>query len=389
MRIGIFGGTFNPPHTGHLQAAARAVEALGSDMLYVVPTGMPPHKPLEPDTPSGTERYRMAELLFADMPQVQMSDVELTRQGPSYTMDTVLAIQKLHPAAELFLLLGTDMFLSLTHWHRADELLQLVTPAVFARADGQGQTIADFAMQLQERYGVTSIQIDHDIVEISSTALRDMLARRGGREWLADGVYTEIIAHGYYGAKPEFQWLREQAYAMLPAQRIPHVQGTEEEAVRLAQRWRVDECEAREAAILHDITKACDLQAQLQFCEKYDILVSNAIKENVKLLHAKTGAAIARVAFGVTQAVYDAICFHTTGRQGMTTLEKIIYMADYIEPNRNFPEVHALRELAYVNLDKAILFGLELTLYDLAENGYAPHPDTTEAIRWLVKKVEG
>ncbi|MCL2843459.1 MAG: nicotinate (nicotinamide) nucleotide adenylyltransferase [Oscillospiraceae bacterium] len=388
MRIGIFGGTFNPPHKGHLQAATVAIEALGLDKLYVVPTGVPPHKSLEPDTPSGTARYQMAALLFADVPQMQMLDIELTRQGPSYTIDTVLAIQKLHPAAELFLLSGTDMFLSLEHWHRAGELLNIVTPVVFARADGQGQAIADFAGHLQERYSVTPIQIDHEILEISSTALREMLALRAGRAWLADSVYAEIIARGYYNAKPDFEWLREQAHAMLSHKRIPHVQRTEEEAVRLAQRWDVEESAAREAAILHDITKSLDIQAQLQLCEKYDILADSATRENVKLLHAKTGAAIAKVEFGAAQAVYDAICYHTTGRQGMTTLEKIIYLADYIEPGRDFPEVHALRELAYTDLDKAMLYGLELSLKELAQKGRIPHPDTVEAVRWLKTETE-
>jgi len=388
MRIGIFGGTFNPPHNGHLQAATVAMEALGLDMLYVVPTGVPPHKPLEPDTPNGTARHRMAALLFADTPRVQVSDCELTRQGPSYTVDTAHTILKLHPSATLFLLLGTDMFLSLEQWYRVEELLNIVTPVVFARARGQGQAIADFAQHLQERYGVTPIQIDHEILEVSSTALREMLAERRGRAWLTDPVYAEIIARGYYGAKPDFAWLREQADAMLSPKRISHVRGTEEEAVRLARRWGVDEELAREAAILHDITKSLDLSAQLQLCEKYGILADIATKSSEKLLHAKTGAAIAKAEFGASQAVCDAISYHTTGRQGMTPLEKITYIADYIEPNRDFPEVHVLRELAYTDLDQALLQGLALTLGDLAEKGRVPHPDTMAAMEWLMQETE-
>lgn len=388
MQIGIFGGTFNPPHNGHLQAATVAMARLGLDMLYVIPAGVPPHKTLEPDMPKEVARYRMATRVFADLPRVIMSDMELTRPGPSYTIDTVRELRKLHPSARLFLLMGTDMFLSLECWYQAEALIRAITPVVFARADGQGQAIADFAQHLRERYGVETIQIDHEIVEISSTALREMLGARGGREWLAEPVYAEVIANRYYGAKPNFQWLRERAYAMLAPKRIPHVQGTEDEAVRLAERWGVEEAAAREAAILHDITKAWDIQTQLQFCEKYDILMDNATKETAKLLHAKTGAAFARVEFGVMQEVYDAICYHTTGRQKMTELEKIIYLADYIEPNRDFPEVGALRELAYTDLDKAVLQGLVLSLAELAQKGRVPHPDTTAAIRWLRKEVE-
>lgn len=96
----------------------------------------------------------------------------------------------------------------------------------------------------------------------------------------------------------------------------------------------------------------------MNLCRKYAIICDTAETENPKLLHAKTGAALARDLFGVSDEIYEAIRWHTTGKPDMRTLEKIIYLADYIEPTRDFPGLDRLRELAYEDLDKAMALGL-------------------------------
>jgi len=108
-------------------------------------------------------------------------------------------------------------------------------------------------------------------------------------------------------------------------------------------------------------------------------------RENPKLLHAMTGAGQARAEFGVCEAVFEAILCHTTGRPEMTPLDKVIYLADYIEPNRNFPELEALQALAYTDLDAAVMYGLTLTAEALGERGGAVHPRSREAAQWLAK----
>ena len=121
-------------------------------------------------------------------------------------------------------------------------------------------------------------------------------------------------------------------------------------------------------------------------CDKYGIINDNAEKENVKLLHAKTGAALARDLFGVSDAVYDAIRWHTTGKPDMTLLEKIIYLADYIEPNRNFPGLEELRAKTYENIDSAMALGLKMSLEDIRSYGREPHAVTAEAYAWYSRK---
>lgn len=103
----------------------------------------------------------------------------------------------------------------------------------------------------------------------------------------------------------------------------------------------------------------------------------------VKLLHSKTGACIAREVFGQPQAVYDAIFWHTTGKADMTTLEKVLYIADYMEPNRDFDGVERLRHLAYTDLDKAMLLGVEMTIQEMQQRQVPIHTNTLQARDWL------
>ena len=119
MRIGIYGGTFNPPHLGHLMAARTVFEVLKLDKLLLVPAGIPPHKDLPEDSPSAEQRFEMTRFAGEQLglgEHVETLDIELRRGGKSYTADTLAAIHKQYPDAELWLLMGTDMFLTLQAW---------------------------------------------------------------------------------------------------------------------------------------------------------------------------------------------------------------------------------------------------------------------------------
>ena len=121
------------------------------------------------------------------------------------------------------------------------------------------------------------------------------------------------------------------------------------------------------------------MNAQLELCEKYSIELDELEQKALKLLHSKTGAAIARDVFGVDDEIYSAIWYHTTGRADMTKLEKIIYLADYIEPTRDFPGVDELRKVCYEDLDQGLLLGLEMTITEMTNMGNPVHHATVEA----------
>ena len=393
MKIGIYGGTFNPPHLGHLAAARAAMDALGLDKLLLMPAATPPHKELPPGSPPAADRLAMAEKL-ADallMPKaVQVSALEMDRPGPSYTADTVEQLHEREPESELWLLVGSDMFLSLHTWREPERIMKYASVCAFHRT--QADEAARFAAQkerLERDYGarVQLIPVP-GLVEISSTRLRELLSQGEGREYLHPSVYGYILLHGLYGTHADLKHLalpelRACSYSMMKEKRVAHVQGVEEEAARLARRWGADETLARRAGVLHDCTKYLELPEQLALCQQYGVELDQLEHSAVKLLHSKTGACIARAVFGEPDEVYWAIFWHTTAKADMTTLEKILYVADYMEPNRDFEGVERLRALAYEDLDRALLLGVETTIQEMIDRQLPIHSNTLAARDWL------
>ena len=380
-KIGIFGGAFNPPHIGHVQAAETAIKQLNLDKLIIVPTGTPAHKKLPKDTPPADIRYKLAELAFGQIPNIIISDLEISKKETSYSIDTVSQIVKEYEPSLIYLLIGTDMYLSLESWKEFRKLLSLATPAVFTRKPNELNKIHDFSAYLKNNYDVETTTISNQVIDISSTTLRKILPSRKGFEYVPKHCYSYIVKRSLYNTKPNFDWLRTQAYLFLKPSRIGHVQGCEEAAISLAKRWNVDPDEAREAAILHDITKNFSMHQHTEIFAYNDIKVDIADENEVKLLHPKTGAIVASNEFSVSEDVAEAIKWHTTGKINMSALEKIIYLADYIEETRDFPEVEILRKAAYNNIDDAMVMGLELSIADIKSRGITPNKASIEALR--------
>lgn len=390
MKIGIYGGTFNPPHLGHLTAARAVFDMLGLDRLLLIPAGMPPHKTMPSGSPTADQRLEMTRLAAEQLglgQRVQTLDMELRREGKSYTADTLEILKQQYPEDELWLLMGTDMFLTLQAWHRPEKILSLAGIAAFGRTEADTEEL--FAVQreyLSKTYPgarIFTLTIP-GVVDISSTELREKLVKGTGEQYLSPAVYGYILRHGLYNTGADLKnltlpQLRAAALSYLKNKRIPHVLGTEQEAVRLAERYGADVEKARVAALLHDCTKKLNMEEQLALCEQYGIELDALEQKALKLLHAKTGAEIARDVFGVDDEIYRAIWWHTTGHANMTLLEKIIYLADYMEPTRDFPGVEDLRKACYEDLDKGLLLGLEMSIEEMTAMGNPVHHATVEA----------
>lgn len=394
MNIGVYGGTFDPPHWGHITAARAAMEQLGLDKLVLIPDRVPPHKALPEGSASPEQRLEMAVLATAELgKRAEVSDRELRRDGPSYTSDTLAELRREYPEDTLWLLMGSDMFLSLQTWHAPEEIMALARIAPFSReAEDESAAFAAQKARLEREYGAQICIVQNpEVRELSSTEVRAALAAGQGSNLLPPAVYGYVLREHLYGTHKVLTGLtpdelRPIALSYLKPKRMPHVLGTEQEAVRLVRRYGGDETQARIAALLHDCTKKLDMAQQLTLCEKYGIMLDELEQKALKLLHSKTGAAIARDVFGVEDAVYDAILYHTTGKPDMTRLEKIIYLADYIEPTRDFPGVDALRKTVYEDLDKGLLMGLTMTIQEMEEMGNPVHHLTRDARDYLLKR---
>ena len=389
----MFGGTFNPPHNGHVTMARAAVNQLGLDKLLIVPDCVPPHKPL-PSGVTARQRYDMAALMAASVGRMaEASDIELHHTGKSYTSDTLRMLHQQYPDAELWLLMGSDMFLSLHTWHEPEVICELAHIAAFRRVEEDiCAAMKQQKAQLERQYQARVALLDNpELIELSSTDVRAALAAGQGSDLVPEAVWGYVRREHLYGTNADLKHLtvdelRPIAMSYLKPKRMPHVLGTEQEAVRLVRRYGGDETQARIAALLHDCTKKLDMAQQLALCEKYGIMLDALEQKALKLLHSKTGAAIARDVFGVEDAVYDAILYHTTGKPDMTRLEKIIYLADYIEPTRDFPGVDALRKTVYEDLDKGLLMGLTMTVQEMEEMGNPVHHLTRDARDYLLKR---
>ena len=127
-KIGIYGGSFNPPHLGHMLAAREMAEALGLDRVLLVPAATPPHKDMADGSPSGEQRLEMLRLASEGMEGVEVDGLELRRKGPSYTADTVKALHERYSKDKLYFLMGTDMFLSFHEWYKPEKICKWYFP---------------------------------------------------------------------------------------------------------------------------------------------------------------------------------------------------------------------------------------------------------------------
>ena len=390
-RIGIYGGTFNPPHLGHIGAARCAAKALGLDKLLVIPDRIAPHKQLPVGSPSPNQRLEMLRLALREEDGMEASDLELKREGVSYTYQTVEQLKEIYPEAKLYLLMGTDMFTSFHQWRNPERIWANATLAVFCRGErGEKKAISPQKQDLEEPGAPWEVVANADMT-ISSSDLRRMLVFRCADSFLPAGVGDYIRRHGFYGVSRDFrnlpmEELEPVVIGLLKKSRVNHVLGCRDTAVELAKRWGANVTDAARAGILHDITKAIDGPLQLTLCREYGTMLDDFSIRYPKTLHALTGSLVAERIFGENEAVVSAIRHHTTGKANMSLLEKIIYVADYMEPCRDFPGVEKLRELAFTDIDAALKLGLEMTLVHLADQGNEVSPESREALAWLNRK---
>ena len=390
VKIGIYGGTFNPPHTGHLHAAKQAVQILGLDKLLLIPDRIAPHKEIPAGSPTPEQRLQMLRIAAAGEPEMEVSDIELKREGASYSYLTVEALREIYPDAELFLLMGTDMFLSFDTWKNPERITEQATLAVLYRGEKGERAAIDAQKKRFEAQGAKIEALENPVLSISSTQLRRLIAFNCAGEFLPAGVDAYIRENGLYDTSANWknlpmEQLEQVVLRLLNPNRVAHVLGCRDTAVELARRWGADEKDAARAGILHDITKALDGPLQLTLCREYGTILDEFGYKYPKTLHALTGSLVAERIFGESPAVVSAICHHTTGKADMNLLEKIIYVADYMEPCRNFPGVEKLRELAFSDIDAALKLGLEMTLQHLKNLGDEVSPASREALEFLNK----
>ena len=368
MRLGIYGGSFNPMHSGHVHILGELIRRLRLDRVLVIPACVPPHKEVRQlaDSADRLQMCRFAAEAVTGAP-VEVSDIEIRRAGKSYTADTLAELRALYPEDELFLLMGEDMFLTVDKWVRAEQIMALATLCACPRSQSM-EALAAKKRYLEETCGARCIIEDVPYNTTSSTQVRELNILGEPITGLVP-VKTEqyITEHGLY-RDPEFERYQQAAREHLTEKRFYHSRCVASSAVELAKRYGADGEKARYAGILHDIMKDTAPEEQLKFIEQFGIILSNAERDNKKLWHSISGAAYIEHVLGVTDPeILSAVHCHTSGKKDMTLLDKVLFIADYISADRDYPGVEDMREKAARSLEEAMLEGIAFTVNELTE----------------------
>ncbi len=382
-KMALFGGTFDPIHRGHIAMALRLADALGLDEVILMPTSVPPHK-IKSSMADAEHRLAMCRIAASAHPILSVSDMEINRGGASFTVDTLTALTAQHPDAEWYLITGADMFSTLRSWYRFADIAQMATLCTVPREGTDTAVIHRYAEEMMAQ-GVRCYVADEPVEPISSTVIRRRLAAgEPVDEWLPDGVADYITQHGLYtadvGGRDHDEQYKQIIRRRLGDYRYHHSLCVADEAKRLALRYGADERKAYTAGLLHDIMKDTDRNSQLQILTDFGILLDEVEQQVDKLWHAKVGAAFIEHILQVKdRALLDAVRYHTTGRAGMSLLEKIVFVADFTSADRRYPDVDAVRRLSDISLEETMIYTIDYTIRDLLNKGQAIHPDTLAA----------
>lgn len=378
MKFAMLGGSFDPVHNGHLKLAGQAFD-LGYDRVILVPAS---HSPLKPAGHSAAALDRVNMLLAAvsGCRRWTVDMCEVLREGLSYTVDTVHDISARYtPEGKLGLLVGDDLIEDFSKWRGADEIASK-TDIITARRDFDK---VDFPYPHKE--------LHNEILKISSHQIRNAI--KNGESWrgyLPDAVAGIIELNGLYGAKqktstsatPLSPSLEDYVRSKLDLKRFVHSRNVALHCADIAPRFGIDADLAWRAGILHDICKCMPETAQRELAESADTysIEIDALTEKEKntpaLLHGRAGAVFCAANFDkdcVNKALVEAVRWHSTGKDDMGQLAKLVYLSDKIEAGRTTVD-NALRLLAFgpeplSNLDELYTIIHRATIEWLREHG--------------------
>jgi len=371
MKIGLYGGSFNPVHNEHVNIAIAAKRLLGLDKLIVIPAFI---APLKSGTMSarGKDRLAMCNIAFAGLDGIEVSDYELKRGGVSYSYVTCRHFKKLYKDDDLYFIIGADSLQNFKLWRQPEEILKCATLAVCAREDEAQlkKLLKDFQTQFRREI----VTFGYVGKAVSSTRIRTLAALgEDVSAYVPNGVKRHICAHQLYFL-PELSGVKKY----LTEERWRHSVGVAVMAAQNSRRAGVYEIDAITAGALHDCAKYLGKDAPE--------LKGFVCPPNVPapVVHQYSGAYVAEHTFGIKdESVLNAIRYHTSGRENMSGLEKLIFLADLLEEGRDYDGVDSLRKIFARDIDGCLRESLERQLKRLNSLGNPVYPLTQRAYEYL------
>ena len=379
-RFGILGGTLDPAHQGHIAVAEAVIREMGLDGALLMPSGRPPHKPAASDP---MDRMRMAEIACQGHAGLSACDIEINRTGVTYTVDTLSQLRARQPQADWVYIVGADALDRAGDWVGFERLAGMCAFAAVGRPGRGLPRMREKAETLKERYGAQITVLEINGPDISSSEIRRRVAEGKPIEGLVSPeVEAYIRTRGLYLCDYAEAALLEKLKGMITPHRYQHTLGVAETAQRLAPKCGVDPMRARLAGLLHDCAKSMPLEEMRALVRERLLDTDAAELDSRAILHAPAGMVVAEREFGVRDpAILEAIRRHTVGGPNMTAMDALIYVSDFIEPNREeFPGLKKARQAAEEDIFKAMRVCAELTAKHLKSRGQEIHPRTLQLL---------
>ena len=387
----MFGGSFDPVHNGHENILRTALDYKKFDKIIIMPIGSPGHKP-SCKAPFVVRKH-LVELAFGDIGvEMEVSDFEGNSSEKSYSYITVDYLKSLYPDSKIHFVIGADSAINLHKWMKWQHLAQNVTFLVFDRQEGENSQLLQEVDNIKQ-YSPDTVIIKNKVFPVSSTQIRSLAATGGDITGLVDSKVQPVIEkYSLYSAdfyRKNMGTARLLISLMLGEKRAQHTLNVAKLAVELARMYGVDVQKAELAALLHDIMKQQPDSIMLHRARQSDI-IEKIDRKPMPVLHGFAAADFAKREMGIEdQEILMAIKSHTCGRRNMTDLEKVIYLADMLSEERNFPEKEPLLILARQNLDKAMEQALKDSINWLKEKGGAIDTDSYEALEYFTELNNG
>lgn len=376
MRIAVIGGAFNPVHNEHVNIVKAAVRELALDKVLIMPTACSPHKSGNL-TASGEQRFEMCKLAFAEVIQAEVCPYELQKGGISYSFETCEYLAEKYPFDSLFFIIGADMLASFAQWKNPERILRCVTLAACAREDAAAYE--NYKSETEKKFGVKVEKFGYVGKKVSSTRIRTLAALgEDFSEYVNLKVCQYIKDNGVYALKNLWG-----AKALLKPDRWRH---SVRVAVMCAENARLADLSEEQAitmAALHDVAK--NLPSDSLYLEGFECA------EDVPppVVHQFSGAYVAEKYFNLTdKTLLDAIKYHTSGTEGMTKAQALLYLCDMLEEGRSFPGVDELRREFGKGLYRGLYCALERQVEYLNSTGQPVYGETRRAYEYLKKQLQ-
>ena len=380
MKICLFGGTFDPIHKGHIHIAKNALYEFKLDKVIFVPTG---NSYMKKDVSPAIHRLNMLKIALKDFPEFEISDIEIKREGYTYTRDTIKEIKEIYPDAEIYFLIGTDTLFMIEKWVEPEYLFNNL---IFIVADRKDKNSKEKAKELKDKFNADIRFSNCDFYDISSSDIRSKIRELGYSEFAFEMKKASEYKEDKENASFSYRYVIESVFDYIKdnhlyidlndaemitllskdfkESRLIHTLGVMDEASVLAKVYNADIKKVSLAALLHDCAKYMPIDESIEICERNFVKLNDLERKKSSLLHSKAGACLAYEKYGIKdKEILDAISYHTTGRPDMSIIEKIIFISDAIEPNRDYSEkLPMYRMIANVDIDLVCMNILKDTL---------------------------